>query len=205
MGWGKISVGFPWFNTMFVAVTPFLVLVMGIGPLTRWKHDEPGRLLRLLWVAFAIGLAVGAVAATGTDPAGRTCMWASVSASRAWLLATHLISLGDRLWHRGIQGLATDLAGKAAAITAWCWPTWAWPCSSSASPWSPTSAARPMCACHPGPRTRWPATASCSTASSHTWVRTTAPSAVISWSSRVIARSPSSTRKSAPTSPAGCP
>ena len=28
MGWGKISVGFPWFNRMFVMFVPFLLFVM---------------------------------------------------------------------------------------------------------------------------------------------------------------------------------
>ena len=32
MGWGKISVGFPWFNSMFVTFMPFMILLMGIGP-----------------------------------------------------------------------------------------------------------------------------------------------------------------------------
>ena len=44
---GKISVGFPWFNKMFVLITPFLALLMGIGSLSRWKtrfdDEQPQR------------------------------------------------------------------------------------------------------------------------------------------------------------------
>ncbi|HYN78634.1 MAG TPA: heme lyase CcmF/NrfE family subunit [Lamprocystis sp. (in: g-proteobacteria)] len=110
-GWGKISVGFPWFNTMFVAISPLLIVAMGIGPLTRWKHDEPARLLRLLWIAGGIGLAVGALAATGLILPGNLYVGLGLGLS-AWLVAAHLISLGERLWHRGFQGLATDLSGQ---------------------------------------------------------------------------------------------
>ena len=42
-GWGKISVGFPWFTTMFTIFTPLMIVLMGLGPLTRWKHHDPCR------------------------------------------------------------------------------------------------------------------------------------------------------------------
>jgi cytochrome c-type biogenesis protein CcmF len=110
-GWGKISVGFPWFNTMFVAISPLLVLAMGIGPLTRWKHDEPARLLRLLWLALGVGLAVGALAATDLILPGNLYVSLGLGLA-AWLITTHLIALGERIWHRGFQGLAADLGGQ---------------------------------------------------------------------------------------------
>jgi len=110
-GWGKISVGFPWFNTMFVAISPLLVLAMGIGPLTRWKLDEPARLLRLLWLALGVGLAVGALAATDLILPGNPYVSLGLGLA-AWLIATHLIALGERLRHRGVPGLAADLGGQ---------------------------------------------------------------------------------------------
>jgi cytochrome c-type biogenesis protein CcmF len=53
---GKISVGPPYFDTVFVpAMTP-LVFLMGIGPLARWKEGEaPGPWQRLRW---ALGVSV---------------------------------------------------------------------------------------------------------------------------------------------------
>ncbi|MBK1645624.1 heme lyase NrfEFG subunit NrfE [Thiocapsa imhoffii] len=99
-GWGKISVGFPWFNKMFIAITPFLVLAMGIGPSTRWKHDEPARLLRLLWVAFALSLAVFVVTLLPMFDAGGFYMALGLSLS-AWLLFTHLTNLAERLKNKG--------------------------------------------------------------------------------------------------------
>ena len=40
LGLGKISVGAPYFNAVFVPIMAVLVFFMGIGPLTRWKNDE---------------------------------------------------------------------------------------------------------------------------------------------------------------------
>jgi cytochrome c-type biogenesis protein CcmF len=112
-GWGKISVGFPWFNKMFVSLSPLLILFMGIGPMAHWKHDDPKRLIRWLWLAGA--LAILAFLATS---------WPGFSADQlavgfglgmaTWLLTSHLISLADRLRHRGwFKGLAADLAGNS--------------------------------------------------------------------------------------------
>ena len=39
LGLGKISVGPPYFDTVFGLLMAPLVLFMGIGPLTRWKHS----------------------------------------------------------------------------------------------------------------------------------------------------------------------
>ncbi len=47
---GKISVGFPWFNKMFVLLTPFLALTMGIGSISRWKHTDADYLVKQLRV-----------------------------------------------------------------------------------------------------------------------------------------------------------
>jgi cytochrome c-type biogenesis protein CcmF len=71
---GKISVGPPYFDTVFYLLMAPLVLVMGIGPLLRWKSDEPTPLFkRLRWPAvvtvlgaLAIGLAAGRVSAPTT-------------------------------------------------------------------------------------------------------------------------------------------
>ena len=66
LGLGKISVGPPYFDTVFGLLMAPLVVVMGIGPLTRWKQDEAGPMVRRLrWVlvvALAAALAVQAVA-----------------------------------------------------------------------------------------------------------------------------------------------
>ena len=112
-GWGKISVGFPWFNKMFVALSPLLVLFMGIGPLAHWKHDRPLRLLAWLWLALAAGVAAFVATAWPDFPADLTAIGFGLGMA-AWLAASHLLGLADRLRHRGwLKGLAGDLAGNS--------------------------------------------------------------------------------------------
>ncbi len=45
----KISVGFPWFNKMFLALTPFLAFFAGIGPIARWKAEQAEGWVRDAW------------------------------------------------------------------------------------------------------------------------------------------------------------
>jgi cytochrome c-type biogenesis protein CcmF len=40
LGWGKISVGPPYFNAFFVPLMAVLCLLMGVGPLTLWKKTR---------------------------------------------------------------------------------------------------------------------------------------------------------------------
>jgi cytochrome c-type biogenesis protein CcmF len=111
-GWGKISVGFPWFNKMFIAISPFLIVAMGIGPLTRWKHDEPVRLLRSLWIALALSAVVFVVALQPIFEDGGFYMAFGLSMS-AWLVVSHLINLGERLRNKGgFQALLADIRGQ---------------------------------------------------------------------------------------------
>ncbi|MCE9688163.1 heme lyase CcmF/NrfE family subunit [Shewanella sp. AS16] len=66
LGMGKISVGPPYFNAVFVPLMLVLFAFMGIGPTIRWKKAKAGELQRKLqWpalVAIVIGLAVPFIA-----------------------------------------------------------------------------------------------------------------------------------------------
>src|SRR5215813_1495437 len=57
---GKLSVGPPYFEITFPLAMVPAVLVMGIGPLLRWKEDQPSALARRLRWAFAasVGIAI---------------------------------------------------------------------------------------------------------------------------------------------------
>ncbi len=60
LGLGSISIGEPFFNTMFsVMMAPF-ALLLGIGPLVRWRRDEPQKLRRRLLIALVatVGLSL---------------------------------------------------------------------------------------------------------------------------------------------------
>ncbi|MEO6519487.1 MAG: heme lyase CcmF/NrfE family subunit [Pseudoxanthomonas sp.] len=57
---GKISVGPPYFGLLFLLLMGPLVLLLPLGPLTRWQREEPSRPLRMLapWAGLALVLAV---------------------------------------------------------------------------------------------------------------------------------------------------
>ncbi|ODV10812.1 MAG: c-type cytochrome biogenesis protein CcmF [Rubrivivax sp. SCN 70-15] len=95
LGLGKISVGPPYFDTVFGLLMVPLVFVMGIGPLTRWKSDEPGALARRLrWAALGAVLAALAVGWL----AGRISLLATGGLVMAfWIVASVLVDLKQRL------------------------------------------------------------------------------------------------------------
>ncbi|HEY6354571.1 MAG TPA: heme lyase CcmF/NrfE family subunit [Burkholderiaceae bacterium] len=111
LGLGKISVGPPYFDNVFVPImTPVLVL-MGIGPLARWRETQiPDLARRLRW---ALGLTVPAALATGWA-AGHISAMATLGFLLAWWivfsLATHLwehlkigAGMGGSVWTRARQ------------------------------------------------------------------------------------------------------
>ena len=54
LGFGKLSVGPPYFNTVFVPLMTPLVLMMGLGPVARWKHASlPDIWQRVRWALAA--------------------------------------------------------------------------------------------------------------------------------------------------------
>jgi cytochrome c-type biogenesis protein CcmF len=95
LGMGKISVGPPYFNAVFVPVMAPVLFLLGIGPLTRWKGDSvPGMVTRLKW-ALAIAVATGfllPLALDGFNP------WATLGfALSVWIALSVLIGFRERL------------------------------------------------------------------------------------------------------------
>jgi len=62
MGWGKISVGPPYFGTLFVLLMAPAVLLVPFGPFSRWRVEEPSALARALRVPAVLAL-LAAIAA----------------------------------------------------------------------------------------------------------------------------------------------
>ena len=62
LGLGKVSVGPPYFGTLFLVLMAPLVLLVPFGPLTRWQRDQVSQPVAMLlpWLAFS--LAAGVVA-----------------------------------------------------------------------------------------------------------------------------------------------
>ncbi|WP_455378814.1 heme lyase CcmF/NrfE family subunit [Petrachloros mirabilis] len=97
LGMGKISVGPPYFDTVFVPlITPALFL-MGIGPLAQWKQALlPELAIRIRWAA---GVSV-ATALLLPVVLGKWTPLLSLGVLLAvWILATALVSIRTRLTH----------------------------------------------------------------------------------------------------------
>ena len=58
---GKISVGPPYFNAVFVPVMAPVLFLMAAAPLARWKHADARDMVQRLWVAAAISLVAALV------------------------------------------------------------------------------------------------------------------------------------------------
>ena len=92
---GKISVGPPYFDSVFVPVMAPLVFLMGVGPLMRWKKAElPPLVKRLRW-AFATALVLALVLPFA---GGRWSPGISFGLLLAlWIVTTTIVNLRDRV------------------------------------------------------------------------------------------------------------
>jgi len=110
LGLGKISVGPPYFEAVFVPLMAPALFLMGVGPLARWKKASlPELAVRLRW-ALGVSLATGALL---PFVMGR---WSALVgfglALAAWIVATSALSLLERVRHAGSGAeLRARLAG----------------------------------------------------------------------------------------------
>ena len=56
---GKISVGPPYFNSVFVPLMSPLLVLMGIGPWTNWKSSDLPAVIKRLWLAALAAIVAG--------------------------------------------------------------------------------------------------------------------------------------------------
>lgn len=56
LGLGTISIGEPFFNTMFIVLMVPFALLLGIGPLVRWGRDRPAAIRKILIFALVMAL-----------------------------------------------------------------------------------------------------------------------------------------------------
>ncbi len=101
LGLGKISVGPPYFDTVFGLLMLVLVVLMGIGPAVRWKSDTAAELLRRL--RSPIGFALVATVASAVY-AGKPSWWSIAGmAAGWWIVASVLSEVRHRLWPHGAR------------------------------------------------------------------------------------------------------
>ncbi|PYS27431.1 MAG: c-type cytochrome biogenesis protein CcmF [Acidobacteria bacterium] len=120
LGMGKLSVGPPYFNTIFVAVMVPAMFLLGVGPAARWKKASlPELAVRLRW-AFAASAIAGIVIPFLVSE------WkplVSLGLSLAlWIVITSAVSLWERLKNamgpqpRSYYGMQMAHVGVAVVI-----------------------------------------------------------------------------------------
>ena len=92
---GKLSVGPPYFNAVFVPIMVPLLFLMAVGPLARWKHADLKQIAKRLRVAAVIAVAAGIglpFLAGAWSPLVAVGMLAAV-----WIVASIVLQVADRL------------------------------------------------------------------------------------------------------------
>jgi cytochrome c-type biogenesis protein CcmF len=99
LGFGKLSVGPPYFNAVFVPLMVPMVLLMGLGPLARWKKfDAPDLAKRVRWAfgsAVVIALLLPVVLGKWTPMIALGLLLAF------WVIASLFVGLRQRLAGQG--------------------------------------------------------------------------------------------------------
>ena len=113
---GKISVGPPYFEAVFVPLMTPALFLMGVGPLTRWKEASVGELaLRLRW---ALGVSVVTALVLPLALAGWSfSQWRPLVsfglALAFWILAASAVNLRERIG-RIPGGIGAKIASQPA-------------------------------------------------------------------------------------------
>jgi len=116
---GKVSVGPPFFNSVFLPLMVPMVLAMAAGPLLSWKRGDLGGVLGRL--AAAAVLAVAAAVATWVLQGGSAAPWwaAGGMALAVWLLLGTLVEWAERV--RLFRGPPGDCLARMARMPRAAW------------------------------------------------------------------------------------
>ncbi len=108
---GKLSVGPPYFESVFVPLMTPAIFLIGVGPLARWKQASlPDLVVRLRW-AFAVSVATALVMPFAM---GEWQPWVSFGLLLAfWVIASMAVNLRHRLQNSGKKGLFAKLASQS--------------------------------------------------------------------------------------------
>nr|WP_213193992.1 c-type cytochrome biogenesis protein CcmI [Klebsiella aerogenes] len=99
LGLGTISIGEPFFNTMFTALMAPFALLLGLGPLIRWRRDEPGKQLKRLAISLVVTLSLS-LALPWLLQDRITAMAVIGLMMALWVLIFALIEVHERATHR---------------------------------------------------------------------------------------------------------
>ena len=95
LGLGSISIGAPFFNQMFsYLIVPF-VLLMGIGPLSRWKNQQPSALYKQLLLAFGLSLSAAVLVTANFEQTSYMAALGMVMGF--WIVVTTIMEIHQRI------------------------------------------------------------------------------------------------------------
>ncbi|HIF9153114.1 heme lyase CcmF/NrfE family subunit [Photobacterium damselae] len=106
LGLGSVSIGEPFFNTLFTWLMVPFAFVLGIGPLVRWKRDNISKIKKQLIISAiaSVVFAFGSIYlfASTVEPLAVLGMWMA-----AWIVILHGFELYERATHRHslVEGL----------------------------------------------------------------------------------------------------
>ncbi|MBK1734759.1 c-type cytochrome biogenesis protein CcmF [Halorhodospira abdelmalekii] len=109
LGMGKISVGPPYFDAVFMPLMLPLLFLIGIGPVVSWKQGSPDDTYRQLRWVFLVCVLIGGVwplTMGAWNPLTALGLGLAV-----WILATAAMDLGKRIQRRQNQGWSVALRG----------------------------------------------------------------------------------------------
>src|SRR3954471_213094 len=114
LGLGKISVGPPYFEAVFVPLMAPALFLMGVGPLARWKRASLPELAVLLRWSLAISLATGVLVPLVMG--GWSAMVGFGIALATWVAITCILALKKNVKTRSHYGMVVAHFGVAVFV-----------------------------------------------------------------------------------------
>jgi cytochrome c-type biogenesis protein CcmF len=100
LGLGKISVGPPYFDTVFFWIMVPLVIALGIGPLLRWQADKPVSLWHKVRFSAPASIVLGIVLAVLYDGGLNGLKVAPALIGALWIVFTTWLSVREKTRHQ---------------------------------------------------------------------------------------------------------
>jgi cytochrome c-type biogenesis protein CcmF len=112
LGFGKYSVGPPYFNSVFVPLMAILIVFMGIGPNAHWKRTRADHLRRQLLMAAVVSVVVGLV--FPLVYAAEYNIWVALAVCfAAWIVASLVVSIKEKTSHASSLLVGMQRLGRA--------------------------------------------------------------------------------------------
>ena len=112
LGLGRISVGPPYFESVFLPLMVPVLMLLGLGPFVAWKRARVAPLWRRVEGAFwvALACAAGVVLARKTSPGVAAGLWLA-----AWIISASIWHAWQRLHAQSLRAIPLSFWGMVVA------------------------------------------------------------------------------------------